>query len=130
MGIYRCEMENCPICYTPLESRLCAPCHECGDLPEELEDLKDGYHKYREYEVFEELHLVLCDFCDADFYSYDPAYFGLKKPFDKSVLKMDFVREIENPQTEWDKYCPECQQRLKFLVFLDTARKKFGKIPF
>jgi hypothetical protein len=117
-------MENCPVCYTPLESLLCAPCHDCGALPEELGELKNRVHKYREYEVFEELYLVFCDFCDVDFYSYDPDYFGLKKLFDNSVLKMNFVKEIENPQAEWNKYCPECQRRLKFLVFLDGARER------
>ena len=114
---------NCPLCYEPLEIREVAPCDECGGDPRELDELEDGYHTYSEYEIFSGLNLTLCDFCDADFSSYDPTYFGLQKGTRLGLGKMRFVRKLKNTTKSKDKYCPSCGYRLAFLRFVDRARK-------
>jgi hypothetical protein len=115
---------HCPICYGPLEIREVAPCDECGGDPKELEQLEEGYHTYSEYEIFTGLHLTLCNFCDVDFSSYDPTYFGLPKGTRIGIDKMHFIRQVHNPTKGKDKYCPECGHRLSFLVFLNRAREQ------
>ena len=67
---------HCPICYTALETREVAPCYDCGHDPEELVHLAEGRHTYDEIETLG-ARAVLCDFCQSDFSSYDPTYFGL-----------------------------------------------------
>src|SRR5688572_17248489 len=73
------KAEQCPICFTTLEACEVAPCMDCGHVPQELEHLREGQHTYAEYRIFGPLSLVLCDFCQVDFDSYDPAYFGLPR---------------------------------------------------
>ncbi|NLC23014.1 MAG: hypothetical protein GX776_00855 [Oxalobacter sp.] len=70
---------HCPLCHHELDIRDVTPCDVCGANPEELSHLAAGRHTYSEYEIFPELTLVLCDFCDVDFGSYDPVWFGLPK---------------------------------------------------
>ncbi len=61
-------MNHCPICYTELEVRECAPCHDCGwDVPGEIEDLQQKKHTYATFEVYAGLRLNLCSFCMVDF---------------------------------------------------------------
>ncbi|HEY2856346.1 MAG TPA: hypothetical protein VGJ18_26125 [Gemmatimonadaceae bacterium] len=66
---------HCPICYAELELRDVAPCWDCGHAPRELDDLREGRHTYDKLCVLGQ-PIVLCDFCQADWTSYDPAYFG------------------------------------------------------
>jgi len=111
---------QCPICATPLETRVVAPCYDCGHLPRELDDLDENAHTYDEVELLGS-QAVLCDFCQVDFDSYDPAYFG--RPRGASVgTGMQFIREIRDPRPGVDAYCPTCQRRLAFLRFLAEAR--------
>ena len=113
---------HCPVCFTELEEREVAPCYDCGDDPAELEDLRAGRHTYDEVE-----HLgsraVLCDFCQADFTSYDPTYFGRKRGERVGLGHgMELVRRLENPMPVRDKVCPQCKHRLAFLRFVMEAR--------
>ena len=64
---------------------------ECGGDDFELDHFKE--HNYTEYEIFFDQRLVLCDFCDVDFGSYDPTYFGFKKKrrLDMTILKLSEV---------------------------------------
>jgi hypothetical protein len=114
---------HCPICYTPLEVRDVAPCMDCGALPNEIEHALSGRHTYAEYRIFGDLTLVLCDFHQVDFGSYDPAYFGLPKNTRIGFQKMQYVRSVEEIRITKDKYCPECDRRLAFLKFLEQARQ-------
>lgn len=115
-------MEQCPICYHELEVRECAPCDDCGCYPQETDHFKAGIHTYKIYEVYRGLRLTLCNFCEVDFGSYKSEYLGL--PNGKRIGFEDFsyVKDLENPQITKDKYCPECEKRLRFLQFLDAVR--------
>jgi hypothetical protein len=113
---------QCPICYTPLEVRDVAPCMMCGHLPEELEHALSGRHTYAQWRIFGELSLILCDFCQVDFSSYDPKFFELPKNTRLGFGKMDFVQAIDEIIITQDKYCRNCHYRLAFLKFLEQAR--------
>ncbi len=114
---------ECPICNSDMASIEVAPCYDCGHSKEEITELKNDEHEYYLYEIFGE-KIILCDFCDADFDSYYPEYFGLLKdlpqeyPFDQNRLK------IEDAEVKTDYYCKKCQRRLAFLNFLKTVREK------
>ena len=111
---------HCPICYGPLESREVAPCYDCGNDPTELEHLAEGRHIYAEMRVCG-ISVVLCNFCQVDFSSYDPAYFGREKRMHLG-REVVFVRDVANPQLSKDKYCPSCRRRLAFLRFVEKVR--------
>ena len=96
-----------------------APCYDCGALPPELEHLKEGRHKYSELELFGAT-LVLCDFCQVDFDSYDPSYFG-RTGGQRFSRQMHVLRDVTQPAMSKDKYCPNCNRRLAFLRFLAHA---------
>ncbi|AHM59292.1 hypothetical protein D770_05125 [Flammeovirgaceae bacterium 311] len=115
--------EQCPICYSELEVVDCAPCHDCGHLPEEVEHFKNGRHKYRIYNVFEGLRLQLCDFCDVDFGSYKSEYFGLENGKRITLEDFEIIQELESRNLVKDKYCRECNKRLRFLTFLRNLRE-------
>lgn len=68
----------CPICFTSLETREVAPCYDCGHDPEELVHLAERRHTYDELETLG-ARVILCNFCQSDFSSYDPTYFGLPR---------------------------------------------------
>ncbi len=112
---------NCPICYTPLELRDVAPCWDCGADPAELGHLAEGRHKYAEFLVFNTA-IVLCDFCQVDFGSYAPDFFGQshRVRYGKGVT---FLRDVLDPHPTKDKYCPNCGRRLAFLRFLAAVRE-------
>lgn len=112
---------TCPICYGPLETRDVAPCWDCGAGPVELEHLTKGRHNYAEFIVFNS-KIILCDFCQVDFGSCAPNYFGQgrRAMYGKDLL---FVREIVEVRICKDKYCEACDRRLAFLKFLATVRE-------
>jgi hypothetical protein len=96
-------------------------------MKRELEELAKGEHRYAEYRVWG-LEIVLCDFCDADFGSYYPNYFGMKTDERTGLSDLEFVRDVEPPKVVcYDKYCPECQHRLAFLEFRQTAIAQHAK---
>jgi hypothetical protein len=116
------QASHCPICHGPLEVRDVAPCMDCGCEPSEIDEAKARAHTYAEYRIFGNLFLVLCNFCQVDFSSYDPTYFGL--PLGKSVgidRGWQFVREVQ-PFIAKDKCCPQCRHRLPFLEFVVAVR--------
>jgi hypothetical protein len=95
---------------------------ECGCEPEEIEEAKSGYHTYAEYRIFGDLSLVLCNFCQADFSSYDPTYFGLPLGTRIGMQRgWQFVKNVP-PTIAKDKCCPVCRHRLPFLEFVTAAR--------
>jgi hypothetical protein len=116
--------QQCPVCDSQLEVRDVAPCWDCGALPEELDEFKRGEHEYSEWEVFPGLTAVLCDFCDADFGSYDPTYFGLPKGSEIGMDEMRPLRKLEGLSITEDGYCPKCRQRLAFLNLISKAREQ------
>jgi len=119
--------EQCPLCFSHLEVRDVAPCHECGAAPEELEHFRQGKHTYQRFEVFSGLELTLCDFCMVDFGSYDPTYFGLPRRSRIGFDKMRFMQAYSGLTLGKDKYCPECRHRLAFLQFVAVARHLHSK---
>lgn len=98
-----------------------APCFDCGHSPSELEHFAQGQHKYHTFNVFGQ-DIDLCNFCDADFGSYDPDYFGLAGEFPRDY-DLKLVRRIFDPKVQPDFYCHSCRHRLAFLKFLKNARE-------
>jgi hypothetical protein len=92
----------------------------------ELENFRAGKHTYAEYEVFPGLPLVLCNFCQVDFTSADPQYFGLPPRTKIGLGSMRFVRDVHASQSDQDKYCGQCGHRLRFLRFVSEARRVHG----
>jgi len=113
---------HCPICYDPLEWREVAPCVECGAHQMEIAHFHEGKHTYSEYEIFTGLTIVLCNFCAVDFGSYDPRFFGLPAKARLCYTDLRLLRTIKNPSLGFDKYCPACGYRLRFLRFIAEAR--------
>jgi hypothetical protein len=118
----------CPLCYSELEVRDVAPCDECGAQPEELTHFAAGKHSFMEYEIFPPLKLTLCNFCDVDFGSSDPTFFGLPRNARIGYQFMRALRRIEAPTLGKDKYCPACNRRLSFLRFVHQARQQHAFI--
>lgn len=115
--------QQCPICFGPLAVRDVAPCWDCGGFSEELEHFRKGVHDYTEWEIFPGIRAVLCDSCDVDFGSYDPTYFGLPKGTNIGFDTMRLIKKLNNLSITKDGYCPECQHRLAFLLFVAKARE-------
>ena len=119
------QATHCPLCYEPLEVRDVGPCMDCGFYPEEIEHALAGMHTYAEYRIFGDLSLVLCSFCDADFASYDPTFFGLPRGNRIGLDRpqgWEFVRAVP-PVITKDKCCANCGYRLPFLEFVARARE-------
>lgn len=87
------RMRHCPICHSTLESRPVAPCFDCGHVESELVELAAREHTYHEFRAFG-YKIIHCNFCDADFGSYYPSYFGLPDRGKLIGEVLDFVREI------------------------------------
>ena len=120
--------DYCPICYSALEVRDVAPCARCGHLPHEIDHALAGQHQYSEMRLFGALSVVLCDFCQVDFDSYDPGFFGLPRASRLATYgKMEYVRKVDPMLMLKDKYCPACSHRLAFLEFINQARRLNGQ---
>lgn len=113
----------CPICYSKLEVKEVAPCMDCGHLEEEIEHAIKGIHTYSEMRVFNDLCLILCNFCQVDFGSYTSETFSLPKGKRISFKDMQFLKEITDHSIRKDKVCPNCLQRLPFLKFISEVRE-------
>ncbi len=119
---------NCPVCFGELEVRELAPCDDCGGVPEELEHFRAGKHSYNTYAVFPGLELTLCDFCRADFASYNPEFFGLPKTSRIGLEKMNIVRAVDSPAVLMGKVCTQCGLRLTFARFVVLARERHAQL--
>lgn len=117
---------HCPLCYSALEVSDVAPCMECGNLPEEIEHALAGRHTYAEMRIFDNLTLVLCDFCQVDFGSFNPQTFGLPREARIGYDKMQFIRSVKEIHIGKDKVCLSCKYRLPFLKFVQRARELYG----
>ena len=97
---------------------------DCGHDPTEVEHTRAGKHTYAEYRVFGDLTLVLCNFCEVDFTSYDPTYFGLSRltRIGLGERGWQFIRDVP-PTVAKDKCCAACGHRLPFLEFVLYARE-------
>ena len=106
-----------------MRERTVAPCFDCGHAESELRELAAGEHEYHRYRVFGQ-EIVLCDFCDRDFGSYYPSYFGLPgEARGARNYELDLVARVDDPQPAADFVCESCEHRLAFLKFLATARR-------
>ena len=115
------SMNNCPICYTELIVKEVTPCYECGGFESELDHFKE--HTYKEYRSYFDNELVLCNFCEVDFSSINPTYFGFSKFKKIGLSDFEFIREVKNKGLVKDKYCPECNHILKFLKVVNDIRQ-------
>lgn len=119
-------MKQCPICFHDLEVRECTTCDDCGGTRStltEMQQVDEQKDVYTIYEVYKGLNLTLCSFCAIDFGSYRPEYFGFENEQRLSITDFNFVKQIENPTIVKDKFCPECNRRLKFLNFVVAIRQ-------
>ena len=73
--------------------------------------------------IFGDLTAVLCNFCQVDFDSFHPEYFGLPQNAKIGYEKMQLVREWNDVFIGNDKYCAQCNLRLAFLKFVASARQ-------
>ena len=114
---------HCPLCYSLLEVADVAPCMECGNRVKEVEHAREGKHTYAEVQIFGDLTLVLCEFCQVDFGSFNPEVFGLPRGTRIGYDKMQFLRDVTEVRIAKDKVCPQCEYRLPFLRFVQRARE-------
>ncbi|QJR11205.1 hypothetical protein DSM104443_02278 [Usitatibacter rugosus] len=89
----------------------------------ELAHWRDEKHHFTEYEVFSGLRLTLCNFCDVDFSSYNPEFFGLPPKSKLGLSKMNVSRAVSDASPGIDKFCSHCGYRLAFLRFVQRARE-------
>jgi len=116
---------HCPICYEKLEIIDVAPCNDCGWDETEIQHLKEKKHIYAEFEVYGS-KLILCNFCDVDFSSFQPSFWGFPDK-ERIGYGSEGFRKIEEIPYEKlsirkDKFCPSCKGRLTFLKALAKAR--------
>jgi hypothetical protein len=108
------------MCAGAMEQRIVAPCFDCGHDPSEIGEFERKEHEYHAFKLWGE-ELVLCDFCDADFGSYFPEYWGLPEGLPQEY-PLTLLRKVESPTLSKDMYCVQCKHRLAFLNFLRHAR--------
>ena len=121
------KTQQCPLCYTSLEVVECTPCHDCGHFEEQVATFKELGGEFNLYDVYEGLSLRLCNLCKVDFGSYKSDFLGFKDGTRIGFEHMHFLKAVENPQIEKDKYCSECNMRLKFLLFIRDLRAKISE---
>jgi hypothetical protein len=110
----------CPLCASQLAERQVAPCHDCGGAPSEIGECERGEHEYHVFELWGH-EVVLCDFCDADFGSYYPEFWGLPAGADPDY-PLTLLRKVDAPTISIDLYCSSCKHRLVFLQLLKAVR--------
>lgn len=91
---------------------------DCGSDPQEIEHARNGKHTYAEYRIFGDLSIVLCNFCQVDFSSYDSTFFGLPRGTRVGMNRpqgWEFVREVQ-PVITKDKCCVHCKWRLPYVL--------------
>jgi hypothetical protein len=117
------SVEQCPICFSPLEVRDVAPCAMCGAVPVEIDHAREGVHTFAEYRILGDISLVLCNFCQVDMDSIHPEYWGESNTRRIGFADLQLVRQIVDVHVGRDKYCPECGQRLALLAALKKIRE-------
>jgi hypothetical protein len=101
-----------------------APCYDCGHVDSEIGEFERHEHDYHQFVLWGH-DLVLCDFCDADFGSYHPEYWGLPAgPLPNYPLEL--VGPVVSPKISEDHVCPQCKHRLAFLKLLSAIRKQYA----
>lgn len=121
LGLCVINQVICPECGFEMEQIQCAPCYDCGSLPEELTHFHEKEHEYNWYEVFGQ-EVILCDFCDVDFGSYNPSHFSLSRTISYS-RDLKFLALVKEPKIEPDFHCDVCRHRLKFINFRVAANE-------
>lgn len=116
--------EQCPLCSGSLEVRQASPCHECGGDPVSLERFRADRHIYHSVKVFGDQELILCDSCMLNFGAFDPDFFGQPKDSALGFEHMEIGKQILQPSSRADMYCPACKYRLRFLKFVKESRKR------
>ncbi len=66
--------------------------------------------------------LVLCDFCHADFGSFDPEYLGQESGSGEVQITQLGKFRTSTP-THLAAFCPKCEHQLPFLHFLKEVRR-------
>ena len=109
---------QCPRCGEELEVIDVAPCDDCGWNAVEIEHFKNREHTYSEFEVYGS-KLVLCNFCDVDFSSYDPEVWGFQKNCSVGYGTRGFNKITELPYSlmsiKKEQFCPNCRAKLSMI---------------
>lgn len=111
---------QCPVCFGSLEPREVSPCDCCG--AEESERHHYRTHRYAECDLGFGLSLILCDFCQVDFGSFAPGFFGLAE-LPRSFRLPRQVAAHYNTDLRKDLVCTNCGHRLSFLRFVARVRE-------
>ena len=118
---------QCPKCGEELEVVEVAPCDDCGWDPKEIEHFKNREHTYSEFEVYGS-KLVLCNFCDVDFSSYDPTLWGFPANSRVGYGTQGFNKITELPYSllsiKKELVCSNCKAKLSMIEAQLKAKEK------
>src|SRR5262245_34376890 len=112
---------QCPICYSPLETRDVSPCMICGGWPE-ISSRLDPNQEFREWRLPNDQTLVLCRGCELEEFMVDGGWgyrFGLGN-VDLPINALHYVRRVPSSSLAKDKFCPHCNLRLAFLNVMES----------
>ena len=106
---------QCPVCYSPLETRDVTPCYACGGWPESVSQFEPSAH-YSEFRLPNEKTIVLCQACVLEEFMV-PGGWGYRLiPNEKLPLNgLQQIQVIREPQLALDEFCPSCNRRLAYL---------------
>jgi len=94
---------NCPICKSFMTKIDVTPCYNCGHESIEIKNFKVYKNEYFLSKIYEE-EIILCDFCVADFESYQADYFGVKNKSQVATV-VNPIKKILNAEIKKDYYC-------------------------
>ena len=97
----------------------------CGNDEDKIsilkQDIEEGFlhdtNTFSIYRAFEEIECILCDICTYDFSTMNAEFFGFPKNQTIWPENFQFLKPIEAPAIEKDKFCKSCYIRLSFLNF-------------
>ncbi len=125
------KFTHCPLCYEELLVVETTPCISCGSSKTSLKILKQDIEEnfshdsinYSIYRAFEKFEVMLCNICTLDFTSVASEFFRFKKEKTINPSDFQFLKIIKNPAIGKDKFCPSCNMRLAYLLFIEKTRE-------
>lgn len=115
---------QCPVCDSPLETRVVTPCDICGGWPEMVESF-DPTATFMKFRLPSGPCLVVCRSCELEEFMVrggwgDRLTHGAALP----INAIHPVQTLEQPRLQRDKFCPTCNIRLALAeVIANIARQ-------
>jgi hypothetical protein len=115
---------QCPLCFTPLESREVTPCYICGGSPSSVEGFRTD-QEYRTWRLPSGRELILCHGCELEDFMCRGGWGKrlLPSSLPLAIHHLQFVRKMDRPQLGKDQYCPECNLRLAFITVIAESEE-------